>query len=544
MLHLLLKSGKFYNLFSLKIKKSFILHPFLFAIYPSLFLFSHNLDQGVSYSEIIIPSVIALCFTLLLILLSGFIFKNSNKAGIFVFIILFLFFSYGHVHILTEGWRIGGFLIGRNRYLLLTWGILFICATYSLKKARRNLYKLTNFLNIVALSLIFISLINIGVYEFKIRDSSVNMGRAEFMATSDFNSGESNNLPNIYFIILDSYANLNTLREFLDYDNQQFIHYLTGKGFDVVSESRSNYLYTTYNIASSLNMEYINYLGNSGEIFANKKVYDMTKDNKVMSLFKSQGYKIVHFDSGNTFTKSSKYEDLNINCGSKIGRFQRELWLSTLLRPIFKYFYFFDEGDAERTLCIFSKLAEVQKYIKEPMFVFSHIYAPHTPFVLDSNCNPIENVYIGTPKESSDYAKNISGYVDILTCLNTKVKELVERILSEARVEPIIIIASDHGPALDITKPDLTIATTAEESMKNFAAFYLPNNGNEFLYESITPVNYFRLVFDRYFDTKYGLLDDRSYYSPYNGSHKFTDITQFLRKDSNGIPPGFLDAEQ
>lgn len=139
-------------------KKLLVIHPFLFAVFPILFLFAHNVGQ-VSFSEILVPTAIVLGFTLLLLLLSGLILKNNKKAGIVVSLFLVLFFSYGHVFNVIGGWW--SWLQTWPRYLLLSWGILFICGTYFIIKTRRDLHNFTKVLNIVATFLVVISLINI-----------------------------------------------------------------------------------------------------------------------------------------------------------------------------------------------------------------------------------------------------------------------------------------------------------------------------------------------------------------------------------------------
>ena len=48
--------------------------------------------------------------------------------------------------------------------------------------------------------------------------------------------------------------------------------------------------------------------------------------------------------------------------------------------------------------------------------------------------------------------------------------------------------------------------------MRIFNAYYLPEGGNENLYETITPVNTFRVVFNTYFGGRYELLPDKSWY--------------------------------
>ena len=40
-----------------------------------------------------------------------------------------------------------------------------------------------------------------------------------------------------------------------------------------------------------------------------------------------------------------------------------------------------------------------------------------------------------------------------------------------------------------------------------------PDGGESKLYPTITPVNSFRVILDYYFQTDFGLLEDRSYYS-------------------------------
>jgi len=53
-------------------------------------------------------------------------------------------------------------------------------------------------------------------------------------------------------------------------------------------------------MASSLNMEYINYLSDIAGLESNDRVvpYEMIKNNKVMNFLKSRGYKFIHFSFG------------------------------------------------------------------------------------------------------------------------------------------------------------------------------------------------------------------------------------------------------
>ena len=52
------------------------------------------------------------------------------------------------------------------------------------------------------------------------------------------------------------------------------------------------------------------------------------------------------------------------------------------------------------------------------------------------------------------------------------------------------------------------------------------------LYESLTPVNTFRVVLSAYFDAGLELLPDRSYFAAWSRPYDFTDVTEQLRSEA------------
>ncbi len=82
-----------------------------------------------------------------------------------------------------------------------------------------------------------------------------------------------------------------------------------------------------------------------------------------------------------------------------------------------------------------------------------------------------------------------------------------------SRTPPIIILQGDHG-----------YGRHARDKVSILNAYYFPGGGDEVLYETITPVNNFRLVFDLYFGGQFGLLEDVSYYSPYDAAYDFSEV--------------------
>lgn len=104
----------------------------------------------------------------------------------------------------------------------------------------------------------------------------------------------------------------------------------------------------------------------------------------------------------------------------------------------------------------------------------------------------------------------LAAYADHITYLNSRLIEIIDTILEQSNPEPIIIIQSDHGASIDYES--LNIDKANRLGILN--AYYLPPtpNGNpaDQMYSTITPVNTFRVIFDQYFNGRYGLLEDRS----------------------------------
>jgi len=514
-------------------KKAFIIHPFLFAIFPILFLYSHNIGQLsiISFSEILIPIAIALGFTIIAAILLWLILKrDSKKAGIVVSIFLVLFFSYGRIYDSVKGFKIGNFIIGGHRYLLAVWLILFILGSYFIIKTKKDLHNFSNILNVIAIVLVLFSLVNIGFYKFKTRnlqDNSIISQNGEAVVSEN-----QANSPDIYYIILDGYAGKSSLEEFYDYDNHEFINFLTEKGFYVASKSRCNYPWSYLSLASSLNMEYINYLSDKAGLESDDRTlpYSMITNNNVWKFLHSKGYKFVHLNSsGWGPTDRNRNADISIQVNG-LNEFNTSLIQTTMLKPFEKYIIV-DSG-VQKVLHSFSNLAKVHQ-IDGPKYIFAHIMSPHPPFFFGANGELIPEA-----EYKLDAYWDREKYLNQLIFVNSKLEILIEEILSKSEVPPIIILQADHGARSTLGDPHGDridsanigwLDPTAEmlrESTFILNAYYLPQNGSGLLYDSITPVNTFRIIFNYYFDENYEPLEDKCYYSPYWQPYSFFDVTE------------------
>jgi hypothetical protein len=68
-----------------------------------------------------------------------------------------------------------------------------------------------------------------------------------------------------------------------------------------------------------------------------------------------------------------------------------------------------------------------------------------------------------------------------------------------------VVIQGDHG----------AFGVSPEDRMKILNAFYLPEGGDALIYDEITPVNTFRVIFNYYFGSSLPLLEDKSFHSDF-----------------------------
>jgi hypothetical protein len=138
--------------------------------------------------------------------------------------------------------------------------------------------------------------------------------------------------------------------------------------------------------------------------------------------------------------------------------------------------------------------------IAGPKFIYAHITLPHYPYVFgpDGEIMTDPGFYDaerGGPV-NSEYEKQ--GYINQVQYINMRIIPILQTIISESKNPPIIVLMGDHGLRSDNNK--YTILN----------AYYFPN-GYENIYNSITPVNSFRMIFNEYFGADYPLLQDISY---------------------------------
>ena len=512
-----------------------VLHPFLAAIYPALALLGNNINQ-IKPSSATRSLAISLVAIALLLILYRLILRDWHRAGILSSLTAILFFSYGHVYQFIRSSLPFGIAIARHRVLLPLWVIILVGGIgYVAKKAQKP-QSITQGLNVLLLFLLITPTFQLA--NFGVRFSRAWSESPPELDTTSIQPTELDYLPDIYYIILDGYARQDILAEDYGYDNSAFLEWLSEAGFVVAQKSQSNYAQPELSIASSLNMDYLQSLRDDFREDSTDRsmLWPMIRESAVRRVLEELGYQIVAFETGFNWTQLEDADFYITRTTGFIGEFYAFGQLNAFEALLFQNSAFLIVTDAvivlpniftpdvqaplrnhrERILFVLDKLNETP-IIQSPKFTFAHLVVPHAPFVFapDDDVTLPKFFTLAETEDLSDDPSYITGYINQVEFINNEMQSVLETILADSTMPPIIILQGDHGPG--------RFSATGRMAILN--AFYLPDRSNPPIYEEISPVNTFRIVLNEYFGSEYPLLDDISYYSTYQTPYDFNIIS-------------------
>lgn len=329
--------------------------------------------------------------------------------------------------------------------------------------------------------------------------------------------------PDIYYVILDGYARADTLRESYGFDNSAFIDALQSRSFQVTQNNAANYNWTFLSLASSLNLDYLQDLmrdrldPRSSDLTL---LYDAIRDNTAARFLRERGYSIVHIQSTWTGTSENPYADQQIRCAGGLftNEFIRALADMSALKAIS------DNVSTDLAECHLSNFRTLGAIGARPgpKFVFAHFILPHHPYLFDAHGQVLRHA---TVSDQFEFQKKLwedkHSYLEQLQFVNSMILRAIDEIVSGSGSQPVIIVQSDHGPNL---RAGLTLEQQVAVRLPNFAAFRLPGAPANLVPDTGTPVNYFRRVFNHYFDAGFPILPDHWYYSAYGTPLKFSEV--------------------
>ena len=492
--------------------KNSVMHPFLFSLFPILFIFQYNIHE-VPLQDTLWPLFLSFIIALGLWVILRF-FIGGKKSGLIVSLTIMLFVIYGNLHtfILNSDSQLT--FLGSNMIMGTVFFILLIVGIIYFVKTKRILDNANSIANTIGLVMIGILVTSVAIYYY---ENPVDYSTTYF---SDMPS-TANNVPikpDIYLLIFDEYAGNISLKNNFQYDNTDFLKKLESAGFYVPKISYANYPNTGLSIPSTLNMNYLDFLTEElGKDSADMRLPNEFRDNSlVMKVLKLYGYEIISFYGGlgapgNTNLVSEKL----CSYGTVNTDLRKNLVLTYL--PI-TYFNtaLLEVHQKEKLDCMFSILPEIKGTDDAPVFAIGHFRLPHEPFIYDSAENEV------TGKSGDDK----EAYLEQLIYSNKKILELVDKILENTTRDPVIIVISDHGyrSVIDWENP------STEDYIAGFnilAAYHIPNEIDN-LPETISLTNIFRIIFNSYLDTEFEILEDRQMWYTQQRPFDFTDVTDEL----------------
>lgn len=505
------------------------LTPFLLSLSFVIVSYNKNIDQlnlGVLFYPLFFVFLAAFVFTVI----SRLLFLRERRSTLFASSISVIFFVHGSL--ITYVPIITALALTREEVALIIEIIAVAGAFLFLKKSKRSLSLPHRFLFLTALITFFYPLFQIASYEINRYTKGV---LSSPLTLPSVDPGSLKSLPDIYFIMPEDYSSGKVMNEYYHTSTEQFEFSLKKKGFYIASDSASNYTKSFLTVASSLNLEYLDYLSkNHAKSSDQGVVRPLIQNNNVLKFLKSLGYSYYHMGSWWDLTTKNPYADANFSLENEnrfgFDEFSNSLIRSTILRPIINRLspqglLTQSEGDKrKRIIYQFEKLPEVAA-LPGPKFVFAHIIAPHPPYVFDEECRHITYPMTRSFTEEENYSHQA-------VCINTMLLNMVTKLQEISERKAIIMIVSDEGaPFLgQRLKPDDTWKKADRallvEKFPILSAYFFPGKAAKKLYPTISPVNTFRLLFNQYFSTDFPLLPDRQYIFPdLQHLYDFQDVT-------------------
>lgn len=436
--------------------------------------------------------------------LSWLFYRNLVKAALLAFCVMGFNFFFGSVQDFLR-LHFGGSLISRYSFILPVSGIIFIGIILFLRGRKKDLKVLVLFLNLALVLFIIIDSCILAVKAGSKNKASKNQARYEGLRC------DSCAKPDIYFIILDEYAGNRALRERFDFDNSGFEERLRKKGFYIIEDSKSNYNYTPFSLASMLNMQYLDLNMKTKGPGNLAYCYQQISNSKVLAFFKAQGYEFYNYSIFDFPGNPAIKDDIFLQARAKLitgQTFLSRVWDDILFnigtgkwkfRPVQKQIIYSHLKNNLR----FSEATEdlATKKTNKPRFVYTHLMMPHYPYYFDSKGKalPIDSLYEGKQM-------NRKNYTEYLQYCNRKIDELSTSILDQSGSAPIIILTGDHGFRYFQDRTDRAYC------FMNMSAIYLPGRKYEHFYKGMSLVNLFPTIINSEFRQNMPVQKDSTIY--------------------------------
>ncbi len=503
------------------------LYPLLAAAYPVIWLYAQNVQEAIPPGEILAPLAISLGATLAVMVVVGRLTHRWAAAALTSLALVVLFFTYG------MAWDWLGTLVLGHWVLLGAWLLIAVIGVSFIWRFHQFAAKLTLPLN-VALGLgLALNLVTIGQFVLNLSPAVAHTGSG---VTASGEPASAERLPDIYWVVLEEYGSETVIRDDFHFDNASFVAALRERGFFVADHSTANYLKTAPSIDSARNLEYLD-----GPALRQQAKSDadwgpiyrgLQSPFEVQQFLDNLGYRFIY--AGTFWSPMGRHPSAEINYvyDKTKSEFLEVLERATILRALE---VLATDGEYDWRLNRWNQTLYELRSLRHastlagPKFIHTQLALDHEPYVFHP-----DGSFITADEERS--LTHEEQYVEQLQYTNTQMLAWVDQLLDVPEDErPIIVLLADEGPwpagyRRNERSFDWTTAT-AQDLRQKFGimnAVYLPGKSAEEVgfYDSITPVNEFRVLFNAYFGLDLALLPDRNYIWPNQSDiYTYIDVT-------------------
>ena len=504
-------------------------HPLLAAAYPVVFLFATNAADQVTIAPMLAPLAMAVGGAAVVMTIITLVLRDWHRGALVTTVLVAAFFGYGHA------WNAAAQLFDNQWPLIVAWLLL---AAIGLVVAWRS----TGWARTATRALNLVAAIALLLNAWTVAGAMVAFGTVEpppdNLSELQLDPPDPNDLPDVYYVILDRYAGSTALADVYDFDNEPFLTALEERGFHVARRAHANYPKTPFSLASSLNAAFLDPEALKADATDGK---DREPIHRILgghlavpTALKELGYRYIHVANWWTPTATNVDADRTFRYDGQ-DEFSSVLAQTTALRA-------FNEPEAaptdpwdwrvlrEHSRYALDRLDEIPA-LAGPKFVFAHLLIPHDPYVFNADGTFTGRAQVEMLGQAESYRRQLSY-------TNSRMLQMVDRILAESGPDAVIMLQADEGPFPARYRANewgfqWRDASDAELEEK-FGILYAMRVGDADLdaagfHDALTPVNTFRIIFNARFGTDLPLLPDRVWtHEDLSHFYDFFEITDRL----------------
>lgn len=440
---------------------------------------------------------------------SYLLYRQRRKAGIFAFILLVVYYFFCDLRDSLYLASRGG-LVSKYSFLLPLLFAVIVAFFFIIKKAKASLKTLYLFVNIALLLFIASDGIAIAL------DSSVDkndLGDRNKALSKGYTPCNSCPKPDIFYIVFDEYSSSEILQSEFGFHND-LDSFLREKKFRVVTHSRSNYNLTPFSIGSCFNLDYLYRLDTQKDFYMREYLPGLPTvyKSELVPILRREGYEIANLSIFNISNHKPETVPFDLwQLTSLYGRhnmFEKiDYDIGWFIRSRLSLGYGTGNYRQKRNDHLADTYKKLMQRIREssaaPEFVYAHFMLPHAPYSFDTAGNVIPPPRIPPTKKEDKQA-----YINQLIYTNSIIRKITDSIFVSRKEPFILILQGDHGyKQHDKAKDHLEFG--------NLNALYFYNQDYRLINDSTTNVNTFRIVLNTFFDQKFEILKDTSYFLQY-----------------------------